>query len=703
MPIKYKLGNDGGVLDEIDFVTVKARNAAGQAGRLLKVKSTEDFLEYLAQGAEGGLDADLLDGLHGSAYEQVANKDVNSGYAGLNASGLVIRNPASKGQANGLAELDAGGKVPSSQLPGLALTDVWTVASEAEQLALNAQEGDIAIRTDQNKSYAHNGGTSGTMADWSLLLTPTDTVLSVFGRTGTVVAQSGDYTWGQIDKTVSSLADITTKSHTVLSDIGTNTHPQIDTHIADATIHYLQTAIDHVNLLNRGTNTHAQLDSHLGASSGVHGVTGSVVGTSDTQTLLNKLFGSTTIMKEQGIADATTTGYSSHELHFRNSEWYGGAEVKRVFKLRNAILDPSNDWYSFQLLQENFLLYELRKQGSNSYIDYYAPTGGEIYNNFNTVGGGGFQFNIRPGGSYLISYSPLYFYTNGGLALSIDNSLASTFYGDILSPTLKNPKIKDVDATPTGDVLLKVLDGLLKIRNANDTVDVRLEAGFLPANTEFQSNKGVASGYASLGADIKVPTAQLGGTGADVTKFLRGDQSWQTIPKGWELVADSGDLPAGTTAWLVSGLNGNADKLYFIQAELLVAVASAYRTISVRPNSDAVAGNYSYSIGSGFWITSGTMGSGTLNDGQVGGAVIGSNGWTEDARISIFAYMNAIGAGGRRVESVDVSRRESAGIDIQKITRCCQWNNATDNITALQFVISGGSFQGRIRVYKNAS
>ncbi len=39
-------------------------------------------------------------------------------------------------------------------------------------------------------------------------------------------------TWSNIDKTVSSLADITTKSHTVLSDIGTNTHAQIDTHIA---------------------------------------------------------------------------------------------------------------------------------------------------------------------------------------------------------------------------------------------------------------------------------------------------------------------------------------------------------------------------------------------------------------------------------------------------------------------------------------
>jgi hypothetical protein len=56
---------------------------------------------------------------------------------------------------------------------------------------------------------------------------------SVFGRTGVVVAQANDYTWAQIDKTVSDIADITSRSHTDLTDIGSNTHAQIDTHIAD--------------------------------------------------------------------------------------------------------------------------------------------------------------------------------------------------------------------------------------------------------------------------------------------------------------------------------------------------------------------------------------------------------------------------------------------------------------------------------------
>lgn len=45
---------------------------------------------------------------------------------------------------------------------------------------------------------------------------------------------------------------------------------------------------------------------------------------------------------------------------------------------------------------------------------------------------------------------------------------------------------------------------------------------------ESTSNKGSASGYAPLDADSKVPLVNLGGVGADNTKYLRGDQTWAT-------------------------------------------------------------------------------------------------------------------------------------------------------------------------------
>lgn len=56
-------------------------------------------------------------------------------------------------------------------------------------------------------------------------------VSSVFGRIGDVVATANDYTWADIDKTISDIADLTTKSHTSLDDIGTTSHADIDTHV----------------------------------------------------------------------------------------------------------------------------------------------------------------------------------------------------------------------------------------------------------------------------------------------------------------------------------------------------------------------------------------------------------------------------------------------------------------------------------------
>jgi hypothetical protein len=91
-----------------------------------------------------------------------------------------------KGQANGYAPLDSGLLIPRQHIPAVAITSRFVVNSEAAQIGLAAQEGDVAIRTDLSRSFIHNGGTAGTMADWDELLTPTDQVSSVDGRTGTV-------------------------------------------------------------------------------------------------------------------------------------------------------------------------------------------------------------------------------------------------------------------------------------------------------------------------------------------------------------------------------------------------------------------------------------------------------------------------------------------------------------------------------------
>ncbi|WP_329766119.1 hypothetical protein [Stenotrophomonas geniculata] len=99
---------------------------------------------------------------------------------------------AQKGAANGLAPLDAASKIPTQYLPALAITSTFVVNSQAAQLALDAQEGDVAVRTDQSRTYIQNGGSAGTMADWTLLQTPPDLVQSVNGQTGTVSLDAAD-------------------------------------------------------------------------------------------------------------------------------------------------------------------------------------------------------------------------------------------------------------------------------------------------------------------------------------------------------------------------------------------------------------------------------------------------------------------------------------------------------------------------------
>tara|TARA_A100001391_G_scaffold134788_1_gene93621 strand:+ start:12156 stop:13937 length:1782 start_codon:yes stop_codon:yes gene_type:complete len=97
----------------------------------------------------------------------------------------------------------------------IALTTVQTAANESAHLALTTQEGDIVVRSDQNKSYVRNSGTAGTMADFTELLTPTDQVLSVNGNTGAISA-------AQIAAAVEAASDsntFTDADHTKLNAI----------------------------------------------------------------------------------------------------------------------------------------------------------------------------------------------------------------------------------------------------------------------------------------------------------------------------------------------------------------------------------------------------------------------------------------------------------------------------------------------------
>lgn len=100
-------------------------------------------------------------------------------------TGLILL--SQKAAPNGVATLDTDGKVPGAQLSPLAITDTHPVASQAEMLALTAQKGDVAIRSDVSKTFILRVEPATVLANWSELASPTDAVLSVDGLTGAVV------------------------------------------------------------------------------------------------------------------------------------------------------------------------------------------------------------------------------------------------------------------------------------------------------------------------------------------------------------------------------------------------------------------------------------------------------------------------------------------------------------------------------------
>lgn len=128
------------------------------------------------------------------AYDSGTSEWINQTAA---QAGLI---PTSeKGANSGVATLDSGGKIPSAQLPAIAVGATFSVGSQAAMLALTAEIGDVAIRTDQGNSRYLLTGSPSVLADWKILEHPADAVASVFTRTGAVVSAVGDYVASQVN------------------------------------------------------------------------------------------------------------------------------------------------------------------------------------------------------------------------------------------------------------------------------------------------------------------------------------------------------------------------------------------------------------------------------------------------------------------------------------------------------------------------
>jgi uncharacterized protein related to proFAR isomerase len=83
------------------------------------------------------------------------------------------------------------GKINPSVLPAIAITDTFVVSSQTQMLNLAAETGDIAVRTDVNRTFILQGSNPAQLASWVELVGP-GAVTSVNGQTGVVVLDAED-------------------------------------------------------------------------------------------------------------------------------------------------------------------------------------------------------------------------------------------------------------------------------------------------------------------------------------------------------------------------------------------------------------------------------------------------------------------------------------------------------------------------------
>lgn len=125
------------------------------------------------KGAAGGV-ATLDLGVRLPASQLTVHKSshASGGTDPLTPADILAIPASEKGAPGGVPTLGLDSKIPSAQIPAIAITDVFPVASQAAMLALTAERGDVAVRSDISKTFILSTDSPSTLADWLEITTP---------------------------------------------------------------------------------------------------------------------------------------------------------------------------------------------------------------------------------------------------------------------------------------------------------------------------------------------------------------------------------------------------------------------------------------------------------------------------------------------------------------------------------------------------
>lgn len=162
---------------------------------------TSALTTHQASGDHDSHNDARYDALGAAATEATARGTAVSAEAAARAAADALLIPLTqRGAANGVAALDASGKIASSTLPDLAISTFAGVYATEGALAAasttTAQLGDWAqVTTDsagETSTWMRIATAGSTIADWQKLGTPGARVHSVNGQLGTVVLAASD-------------------------------------------------------------------------------------------------------------------------------------------------------------------------------------------------------------------------------------------------------------------------------------------------------------------------------------------------------------------------------------------------------------------------------------------------------------------------------------------------------------------------------
>lgn len=140
-----------------DQIPLKVHRTNGNTDALAEFRSGDTI--PVEHGGTGATDAAQARANIGAASQVALVNHLNDSNNphGLDAQKVGAVPLASRGQPNGVCELDGGGKVPLARIPATAIPSVHVVADAAARLALDVQEGDEAKQIDDGSHWIYDG------------------------------------------------------------------------------------------------------------------------------------------------------------------------------------------------------------------------------------------------------------------------------------------------------------------------------------------------------------------------------------------------------------------------------------------------------------------------------------------------------------------------------------------------------------------